>query len=83
MLLESTHKRLRPKLETLYKDAALNTDLVIVTMSSSGEMEKAFNINYNNAKIYMNIGSHAGFVFGDDYVFGAHSDGFKTKVQTK
>lgn len=48
-------------------------------MSLNGDIKRAFNLNYNTANIFMNVGSHAGFYFNDHFYFGAISDGFKTK----
>jgi alanine-alpha-ketoisovalerate/valine-pyruvate aminotransferase len=72
---------LRPDLNILYPAAKHHTDIVILTMTLHGEIEKAYNINYNDALIYMSLGSHSGFAFNDNFFFGAFSDGFKTKVQ--
>jgi len=63
MMGETTNELLRPDMKIFYPDGVLETDLVIITMSLFGRMERAYNINYRNAGIYMNIGSHAGFVF--------------------
>jgi alanine-alpha-ketoisovalerate/valine-pyruvate aminotransferase len=50
-------------------------------MTLHGEIEKGYNINYSDGYVYMNIGSHAGFAFKDNFFFGGYSDGFKTKVK--
>jgi alanine-alpha-ketoisovalerate/valine-pyruvate aminotransferase len=81
MMLESTHASLRPDLNILYPDGEHQTDIVILTMTLHGEIEKGYNINYGDGLIYMNVGSHAGFAFNDNFFFGAFSDGFKTKVK--
>ena len=65
-----------------YPDSKIQHDLVIITMTLNGRIERAYNINYHDAKIFMNIGSHSGFIFKENFYFGAFSDGFKTKINT-
>ena len=79
MLLETTNENLRPSLPR-YPGAKMVTDLVILTMRDTGQMLAGYNINYNTANIYMEIGSNSGFVYGGHYIFSGYSDGFQTKV---
>ena len=80
MMGETTNVNLRPDLDIFYPAGLNYPDLFIITMTLHGRIERAYNINYNDAKIYMNIGSHSGFVYNDYFYFGAYSDGFKTRV---
>jgi hypothetical protein len=49
MMGETTHENLRPDQKLYYPEGVHYPDLVIITMSLHGRIERAYNINYNDA----------------------------------
>lgn len=87
--LEVTSKDLRPDYSR-YETQANNIDtgerekdLVILRMSSGGQLRGAYNINFDQLGTSLYPAYHSSFVLNSHYVFGAFSNGYKTKYQIK
>ena len=81
LLLEATSESLRPEYSSYSEYSALNTDILILTMKTNGQIVNAYNINMRKASISLHVGGNSAFAWGRYLVFGGYSWGYKTRMQ--
>ena len=81
MLLEVSSESLRPEFDEYDEYSGQNTDILIITMKTNGQIVSAQNINMQRAAISLHIGSNSAFAWQNYFVFAGYSYGFYTRMQ--
>lgn len=81
MLLEASSSTLRPDYETTKTTSGAATDIVIIRMSSNGEILGGHNINMYDSGVSFQLAQNSFFTINGNYLFGAFTYGFKTRYQ--
>jgi len=81
MIMEVTSPALRPDYDLYAQYSGTKRDLLIVTMKPEGRLLEAYNINMADAAIDLYVGNDAMFAYGNHYIFGGYSWGYKTVYQ--
>jgi hypothetical protein len=65
VLFEVTSAGLRPDYDKYYEYSALSSDILIMTITTGGQINNGYNINMDKADIGMKVGDGAFFVLGN------------------
>ena len=81
LLLEVTSAVLRPEYSSYSDYSSSNTDILILTMRTNGQIVNAYNINMREAAISLHIGGNSAFARDGYLIFGGYSWGYRTRKQ--
>jgi hypothetical protein len=74
-MIETNTKSLRPDMEDRYPDSGA-LDILILTLTTSGTVRGAWNINQDKSGSTIDLGYHSGLTIRGNYLFGGYSLGY-------